>query len=109
MQPFEVLGLTVTFTAATTPPTPVQATSFDGVRTTQVLLTNVGAVAAFVAWGQTADEATANAIVPTSTPTRVYPLLPGTQAVITLASGMYFTADTSSSTAIVYATCGIGA
>jgi len=109
MKPFQVCGKTVTFTGATTPPSPVQAVSDNNITTTEVLLTNVGTVAVFVGWGQTADAATANATVPTSTPTFVYPLLPGTQAVITAQSGSYWTGDTSSSTAIVYVTCGIGA
>lgn len=108
MQVFQVCGLTVTFTAAGTPPTAVQANSFDGVPTTQVLLTNVGAVTAFVGWGSTAAEAQANALVPTATPSKCYPLLAGTQVCITAPAGQYWSGDTSSSTAIVYVTAGIG-
>lgn len=107
MQPFEVLGNTVTFTGAGTPPSAVQANSFNGVRTTQVLLTNIGTDTVFVGWGSTAGEAEANALVPAGA-SKCYPLLGGTQVVITAPSGQYWSGDTSSGTSIVYVCCGIG-
>jgi hypothetical protein len=108
MTPFEVQGNTVTFTGATTPPTAVQCVSNAGTRAPQYLLTNIGTVTVFVGWGQSAAEAAANAVVPTSTPTYVYPLLGGTQVVISGPPNAYFTGDTASDTAIVYVTPGYG-
>lgn len=107
--PFQLTGDTITFTAATTAPTAVQASSsVSGVATQNYILTNVGAVPAFVGWGQTAVEAQANSIVPTGTPTRCYPLLAGTQVAITAMPNAYFSGDTGSSTAIIYVSPGIG-
>jgi hypothetical protein len=108
MSAFEVQGDTVTFTAATTPPTAVQAVADNNTRAPQYLITNVGSVAAFVGYGQTAAAAAAAAVVPTSTPSRVYPVLPGTQVVISAPPGAYFTGDTSSDTAVIYVTPGYG-
>lgn len=108
MIPFQVGGNTVTFTAATTPPTAVQCKSADNVQSQNYVLTNISSTTtAFVGWGSTAAEAEANAVVPTSA--RVYPLLPLSQATITAPVNAYFSGDTAADTAIVYVTPGIGA
>lgn len=108
MSAFQVLGKTGTFTAATSAPSAVQVQAGNGVRGEQFLLTNVGTVTVFVGWGQTAAQAAANAVIPTSTQTCVYVLLPGTQVSITAAPEAFFTGITSASTAVVYVTPGYG-
>ncbi len=108
MAPFLINGLTGTFTGATSAPTPVQVSADATSQAQQYVLTNVGSVTVFVAWGSDADHATRRAIIPTSTATRTYPLLAGTQVVVTGPLNAYFTGITSSGTAIVYVTPGIG-
>lgn len=108
MSAFQVLGKTVTFTAATSAPSPVQCLTSNGVRAEQYILTNIGTAVVFVGWGQATDQASANAVIPTSTPTCVYVLLPGTQTTITAPPDAFFTGITSASTAVVYVTPGYG-
>ena len=108
MKAFEICGNTVTFTGATSAPTPVQCVGNNKERNPQYVLTNIGLVGVFVGWGQTADVASLNAVIPTATSRYGYYLLPGTQITITAMPSAYFTGITASSTAIVYVTPGNG-
>ena len=104
--PFTPSGNTVTFTAAVTAPTPVQAvsTTLGG---NQYRILNAGSVVAFLGIGTTAAAANTAAAVVTSSGTAI-PLLAGTDEVITFAPNAYFTAVTASSSAVIYITPGDG-
>ena len=107
-QPFAPCGTTVTVTAATSAPSPVQAQCGTSFSNTQYLLTNTGSVVAFVTFAGTSALATANCVIPTSTPTAVYVILPLSQVVITAGGGSWFCGLTSTSTAVIYITAGTG-
>ena len=103
---FTPLGDTVTFTASTTAPTPVQAAS----RTlggNQYRILNAGTTTVFLGIGNTAAGATANAVAVTSSQGS-YPLLAGTDEILTFAPNWYFTGITSTGTAVIYITPGDG-
>jgi hypothetical protein len=104
--PFTPSGNTVTFTAAVTAPTPVQAvsTTLGG---NQYRILNAGSVVAFLGIGTTADAANTNAQVVTSSNNAI-PLLAGTDEIITFVPNAYFTGVTGSSTAVIYITPGDG-
>lgn len=104
--PFTPSGNTVTFTAATTAPTAVQAvsTTLGG---NQYRILNAGSVVAFLGIGTTADAANAAATTVTSSGSAI-PLLAGTDEIISFAPNAYFTAVTASSTAVIYITPGDG-
>ena len=104
--PFTPSGNTVTFTAAGTAPTPVQAVS-STLGGNQYRILNAGSVTAFLGIGTTATDATNNAVVVTSSQKSI-PLLAGTDEVITFPPNAYFTGVTSSSTAVIYITPGDG-
>lgn len=104
--PFTPSGNTVTFTAAGTAPTPVQAVS-SSLGGNQYRILNAGSVTAFLGYGTTASDASNNAVVVTSTQ-KAIPLLAGTDEVITFAPNAYFTGVTGSSTAVIYITPGDG-
>lgn len=110
MQPFQPSGKTIAFTGATTAPTAVLPTSYTGVRGTQMLLSNVGAVTVFICMSSVSSaDAIAKGVVPTGTAQDCFPLLAGTQVVVTATSDTtYVTGVTGSSTAIVYCTPGVG-
>ena len=103
---FTPLGNTVTFTASTSAPTAVQAAS----RTlggNQYRILNSGNVTVFLGIGDTAANAAANAVTIT-TNAASYPLLPGTDEILTFAPNWYFTGITSSGSAVLYVTPGDG-
>ena len=104
--PFTPSGNTVTFTAATTAPTPVQAvsTTLGG---NQYRILNAGSVVAFLGIGTTSDAANTAAEVVTSSNVAI-PLLAGTDEIITFVPNAYFTAVTGSSSAVIYITPGDG-
>jgi hypothetical protein len=106
IQAFTPMGNTVTFTAATTAPTPVQALSTT-IGGTQYRVINDGTVTVFMGWGDSAAAATANAVVVTTTG-RAFPLLAGTDEILTFNANQYFTAVTASGTASIYITPGDG-
>ncbi|HEX8106710.1 MAG TPA: hypothetical protein VF516_03230 [Kofleriaceae bacterium] len=108
MSAFQVQGKTITFTGATVAPTPVQCVSNSGLRTPQYVLTNLGTVPVWIGWGLSTGEATANAVIPTSTATYGMWLMPGNQSTISGPPDAFFTGITSSSTAVVYVTPGYG-
>ena len=105
--PFTATGNTVVFTAATNAPTPVQAISTTlGGNNYRIL--NAGIVTVFLGYGTSAANATSNAAVITSTGTS-FPILPGTDEIISFVPNAYFTGVTSTSSAVIYVTPGDGA
>jgi hypothetical protein len=103
---FTKTGNTVVFTAATSAPTPVQAlsTTLGG---NQYRIINSGLVTVFLGYGTASSDATNNATVVTTTGP-AYPILAGTDEILTFVPNAYFTGITSSSTAAVYITPGDG-
>jgi len=103
---FTPVGNTVTFTASTTAPAAVQvpSTTLGG---NQYRILNSGNVTVFMGIGNAAANAAANAVVVSSTGAS-YPLLPGTDEILTFAPKWYFSGITSSGTAVVYITPGDG-
>jgi len=104
--PFSPSGNTVVFAAATSAPTPVQAisTTLGG---NQYRVINSGTVIAYLGVGNTSANATANAVVVSTTASSI-PLLPGTDEILTFTPNAYFTGITSTSSANVYITPGDG-
>ena len=99
---FTKTGNTVTFVAAATPPAPVQAlsTTLGG---NQYRIINAGTAVVFLGYGTTAAAATASAnAVATS-----FPLLPGTDEILTFQPNAYFTGNCAT-TSTIYITCGDG-
>jgi len=103
---FTKMGNTVTFLAATNAPTPVQAvsTTLGG---NQYRIINNGSVTVFLGYGVDAANATASAVAVTTTGPS-FPLLPGTDEILTFVPNAYFTAATLAGTANVYVTPGDG-
>jgi hypothetical protein len=103
---FTKTGNTVVFTAAVTAPTPVQAlsTTLGG---NQYRIINSGLVTVFLGYGTVSGDATNSAVVVTSTGP-AYPILAGTDEILTFVPNAYFTGITGSSTAAVYITPGDG-
>lgn len=103
---FQKTGNTVAFIAATTAPTPVQAVS-STLGGNQYRIINSGTVTVFLGYGSTASDASnAAAVVTTTGP--AFPLLPGTDEILTFVPNAYFTGITSSGTASIYITPGDG-
>jgi len=103
IQAFATMGNTVTFTAATTAPTAVQALS-KTLGGNQYRIINNGTVTVFLGYATSASDAANNAAnVATS-----LPLLPSTDEILTFVPNAYFTGQTSSGTAVVYITPGDG-
>lgn len=103
---FTKTGNTVTFSADTTAPTPVQAlsTTLGG---NQYRIINNGTVTVFLGYGSTSANATSNAVVVTSSQNSL-PLLPSTDEILTFVPNAYFTGITSSGAATIYITPGDG-
>ena len=102
---FTPMGNTVTFTAAVTAPTPVQATSTI-IGGTQYRVHNTGNVAVYMGFGNSATAASnmANVSIAGST----LSLMPNSVEVFTLNANVYFTGATASGTAVVNITPGDG-
>ena len=103
---FNPMGNTVAFTANTAAPSAVQATG-AGLGCNQYEVFNAGTVVVFLGWGTTAATANTNATVVTTTGAG-YPLLPGTDKILSAPPNAYFTGITSSGTATIYVTPGEG-
>jgi len=103
---FTRTGNTVVFTAATSAPTPVQAlsTTLGG---NQYRIINSGSVTVFLGYGTASSDASNNAVVVTSTGP-AYPLLAGTDEILSFVPNAYFTGITSSGSAAIYITPGDG-
>jgi len=109
---FTPTGNTVTFTAnvSGSVPTPVLVQTSGGLGSNQYRIINAStSVIAHLAVGTSAAAATTNAVIATAgTPSPGIPLLPGTDEILTLPPNAYFTAITSSSTAVIYIIPGDG-
>lgn len=103
---FTKLGNTVAFTANVAAPTPVQAIAV-GIGTTQYEVQNPGNVTVFLGYGISSGDASNNAVVVTTT-SFGYPILPGTDKIITAPPNAYFTGITASGTATIFVTPGEG-
>ena len=103
---FTKMGNTVTFLAATSAPTPVQAVS-STLGGNQYRIINSGSVVVFLGYGASASDASNNAVAVTTTGNS-FPLLPGTDEILTFLPNAYFTAVTNAGTANVYVTPGDG-
>lgn len=106
IMPFTPMGNTVSFTAATTPPTPVRALSTT-VGGTQYRIHNSGSAVVFIGFGSTANAATAMAN--TSIAGSTITMEPNSVEVFTFNANQFFTAATTSGTSVVYVTPGDGA
>lgn len=105
---FRLQGKTVTFTAAATAPTPVQTTGDAGNSPANYVVSNRGAVDAFVTCESTSALATTNAVIPTGTPQRVHVVPANSQVSISGNGNDFFTGVTASSTAVIYVSPGEG-
>lgn len=104
---FSPLGLTVSFTAAPTAPTAVQAvTTAPTTRPAyEYRVVNAGAELVLLGVGATAAAAAAAAI---SIAAGAVPLVPGAVEILGFPAGSFFTGDTASGTSVVYVTPGAG-
>lgn len=103
---FTKTGNTVVFTAASSAPTAVQCSS-STLGGNQYRIINAGTVTVFLGYGTSASDASNNAVVVSSSGTS-FPLLAGTDEILTFVPNAYFTGVTSSGTATVYITPGDG-
>ena len=103
---FTKTGNTVTFTAATSAPTAVQAVSTTP-GGNQYRIINNGAVTVFLGYGSSASDA-GNAATVITTNGNAFPLLPNTDEILSFAPNAYFTGITSSGNATIYITPGDG-
>lgn len=106
IQAFTAMGNTVTFTASTSAPTPVQAVS-STLGGNQYRIINTGLVTVFLGYGTTSATATSNAAVVTSTASSI-PIIAGTDEILSFVPNAYFTGITSSGSAVIYVTPGDG-
>ena len=106
IMPFTPMGNTVTFLAAATPPTAVQALSTT-VGGTQYRIHNSGSAIIYIGVGA---NATAAATMANTTPAgSTITMVPNSVEVFTFNANQYFTAATASGTSQVYVTPGDGA
>ena len=103
---FTRTGNTVVFLAAASAPTPVQclSTTLGG---NQYRIINAGSVTVFLGYGVVSSDASNNATVVTTTGP-AYPLLAGTDEILTFVPNAYFTGITATANASVYITPGDG-
>ena len=103
---FTRTGNTVVFLAAASAPTPVQclSTTLGG---NQYRIINSGSVTVFLGYGVVSSDASNNATVVTTTGP-AYPLLAGTDEILTFLPNAYFTGITATANASVYITPGDG-
>jgi hypothetical protein len=102
---FTPMGNTVTFLAATSAPTPVQALSTT-IGGTQYRVHNSGNVIIYLGFGDTAANATAHAT--SSLSGQTITMVPNSVEVFTFNANQYVTAATASGTSQVYVTAGDG-
>ena len=102
---FTPMGNTVTFTAAATAPTPVQAVSTT-IGGTQYRIHNTGNVIVYLGFGLTSAAATsmANTTINGST----LSMVPNSVEVFTFGANVYVTAATATGTSVVNVTPGDG-
>jgi hypothetical protein len=106
IQAFTKTGNTVTFLAASTAPAAVQcvSTTLGG---NQYRIINAGNVTVFLGYGTSASDAGNNSAVVTSSGA-AFPLLAGTDEILTFVPNAYFTGATASGNATIYITPGDG-
>jgi hypothetical protein len=106
IQAFTKTGNTVTFLAASTAPAAVQcvSTTLGG---NQYRIINAGNVTVFLGYGTSASDAGNNSAVVTSTGA-AFPLLAGTDEILSFVPNAYFTGATASGSATIYITPGDG-
>jgi hypothetical protein len=102
---FTPMGNTVTFVAAVSPPTPVQAASTT-IGGTQYRINNSGNVAVYLGFGDTDTAATAMANTSITGSTIV--MNANSVEVFTFNANVYFTGATASGTSVVQITPGDG-
>jgi hypothetical protein len=102
---FTKTGNTVTFTAGVSAPTPVQVTNTT-IGGNQYRIINAGTSLVFLGYGTTAALATTNSANVTTTG-NAFPLLAGTDEILTFVPNAYFT-GTSTANATIYITPGDG-
>jgi hypothetical protein len=107
--PFSPCGKTVAFTAASTAPTPVQATNYEPAGMAgQYRVVNAGTFLVFLGVGSTSTQATANSATVTTSGNAI-PLLPGQERILSFGMNSYFTGTcTGLNTSAVYITPGSG-
>ena len=103
---FTRTGNTVVFLAAASAPTPVQCVS-STLGGNQYRIINSGSVTVFLGYGVVSSDASNNATVVTTTGP-AYPLLAGTDEILTFVPNAYFTGITATANASVYITPGDG-
>ena len=103
---FTKTGNTVTFLANTTSPTPVQCVS-STLGGNQYRIINAGTATVFLGYGTTASAASSSAVVVTSSQP-AFPLLPGTDEILSFVPNAYFTGITANGNASIYITPGDG-
>ena len=103
---FSPLGVTVSFTAASTVPTSVQAKSATGKQNSyQYRIVNTGTE--LVLLGVGVDDTAAKAAA-ASIAAGAIPMVPGAVEVLGFPAGSFFTGKTASGTSVVYVTPGEG-
>lgn len=107
-RPFNPTGKTVLVAGDTTAPAGVRALSIGAPPAEQYRLQNNGTVTVFVAFGDTANAAQINAVIPTGTSRNSFPLPAGAIEIISGPTDCYWSGITASSTASVFVTPGIG-
>jgi hypothetical protein len=107
IQAFTKTGNTVVFTASTAAPTPVQALSSTLGGNQYRIINASSSVTVFLGYAATAADANTAAAVVTSSQMS-FPLLPGTDEILSFVPNAYFTGITASGNATVYVTPGDG-
>jgi gamma-glutamyltranspeptidase len=105
-QAFTKTGNTIAFVANVAAPTAVQCTSTT-LGGNQYRIINSSSVTVFLGYGTSSSDASNNAVVVTTTGLS-FPLLAGTDEILSFVPNAYFTGITSSGTANVYITPGDG-
>ena len=108
---YTVTGNTITLTAATSAPSPVQCSSVTLGGNQYRVINASTTVGCFLSFAADAATATSNCVIPTgagANSTRTLYLLPSTDEVITFIPNAYFTAITASGTAVLYISPGDG-
>lgn len=103
---FTKTGNTIAFVANVAAPTAVQCTSTT-LGGNQYRIINSSSVTVFLGYGTSSSDASNNAVVVTTTGLS-FPLLAGTDEILSFVPNAYFTGITSSGTANVYITPGDG-
>jgi gamma-glutamyltranspeptidase len=106
VQAFTKTGNTVAFVATTSAPAAVQCVSTT-IGGNQYRIINSGTATVFLGYGSSASDATNAAVVITSTGT-AFPLLAGTDEILTFVPNAYFTGITATGNATIYVTPGDG-